>query len=132
MKFDKKIDLKKLHFGSRIDHSDHSREVYHTVKEILSPEVLLLDNGLKVRLIGVKEKKEANGEAVKFLQEKFKGEKVFMKYDKQKFDRDGNLQCYLYLKNKTFINAHLIKNGFAYPDTSTDYKYKSKFIAMRT
>jgi site-specific DNA-methyltransferase (adenine-specific) len=50
-----------------------------------------------------------------------------MKYDSQKFDRDGNLLCYLYLKNKTFINAHLIKNGLANPDTSIDYKYKSKF-----
>jgi len=70
-----------LRFGSRIDHSDHSRETYYTVKEILSPEVLVLDNGLKVRLIGVREKKEANGEAVRFLSEELKGEKVFMKYD---------------------------------------------------
>ena len=131
VKFNKKIDPKKLRFGSRIDHSDHSREQYHSVKEILSPEVLVLGNGLKVRLIGVKEKKEANGEAVKFLTEKFRGEKVFIKYDSQKFDRDGNLLCYLYLKNKTFINAHLIKNGLANPDTSIDYKYKSKFISMR-
>lgn len=131
VKFDKRIDPKKLRFGSRIDHSDHSRESYHTVKEILTPEILVLDNGLKVRLIGVKEKKEANGEAVKFLTEKFRGEKVFMKYDSQKYDKDGNLLCYLYLKNKTFINAHLIKTGLANADTSADYKYKSKFISMR-
>ncbi len=132
VKFDKKIDPKKLRFGSRIDHSDHSREDYHTVKEILSPEVLVLDNGLKVRLIGVKEKKEANREAVRFLREKFKSEKVFMKYDSQKYDKDGNLQCYLYLKNKTFINAHLIKTGLARADTSADYKYKSKFVSLRS
>lgn len=132
VKFDKKVDPKKLRFGSRIDHSDHSRETYHTVKEILTPEILVLDNGLKVRLIGVKEKKEANGEAVKFLAEKFKGEKVFMKYDSQKYDKDGNLLCYLYLKNKTFINAHLIKTGLANADTFANYKYKSKFISMRS
>ncbi|MEW6687087.1 MAG: site-specific DNA-methyltransferase [Candidatus Edwardsbacteria bacterium] len=108
VKFDKKIDPKKLRFGSRIDRSDHSREMYHTVKEILSPEVLVLDNGLRVRLIGVKEKKETNGEAIRFLSEKLKGEKVFMKYDSIKYDKDGNLLCYLYLKNKTFINAYLI------------------------
>ena len=132
VKFDKKIDPRKLRFGSRIDHSDHSRETYHTVKEILSPEVLILDNGLKVRLIGVKEKKEANGEAIRFLSDKLKGEKVFMKYDSIKYDKAGNLLCYLYLKNKTFINAHLIKNGLAKADTSFDYKYKSKFTSMRT
>ena len=55
-----------------------------------------------------------------------------MKYDSQKYDKDGNLQCYLYLKNKTFINAHLIKNGLANADISMDYKYKSKFISMRS
>jgi len=131
VKFDKKIDPKKLRFGSRIDHSDHSRETYHTVKEILSPEVLVLDNGLKVRLIGVKEKKEANGEAVKFLAEKFRGEKVYMKYDSIKYDKDGNLLCYLYLKNKTFINAHLIKNNLAQVDSSLEFKYKEKFLAMQ-
>jgi site-specific DNA-methyltransferase (adenine-specific) len=130
IKFDKKIDPKKLRFGSRIDHADHSREKYHSVKEVVSPEMLVLDNGLKVRLIGVKEKKEANGEAVKFLREKFKGEKVFMKFDSIKHDKDGNLLCYLYLKNKTFINAHLIKTGFACADTSLDYRYKNKFTTL--
>jgi modification methylase len=131
VKFDKKIDPKKLRFGSRIDHSDHSREKYYTVKEILSPEVLVLDNGLRVRLIGVKEKKEANGEAIRFLSEKLKGEKVFMKYDSIKYDKDGNLLCYLYLKNKTFINAHLIKNKLAWVDTSLNFKYKSKFLDIQ-
>jgi site-specific DNA-methyltransferase (adenine-specific) len=131
VQIDKKIDPKKLRFGSRIDHSDYTREKYYMVKEILSPEVIVLDNGLKIRLIGVKEKKEANGEAIKFLGKKLKGEKVFMKYDSQKYDKDGNLFCYLYLKNKTFINAHLIKTGLASADTFSDYKYKSKFVSLR-
>jgi len=131
VKFDKKIDPKKLRFGSRIDHSDHLREKYYTVKEILSPEVLVLDNGLRVRLIGVKEKKETNGEAIRFLSEKLKGEKVFMKYDSIKYDKEGNLLCYLYLKNKTFINAHLIKNKLVGVDTSLNFKYKSKFLDIQ-
>ena len=50
VRFNKKIDPKKLRFGSRIDHSDHRREKYHSVKEILSPEVIVLDNGLKAHL----------------------------------------------------------------------------------
>lgn len=132
VKFDKKIDPKKLKFGSKIDSSiSHQRETYHSVKEILSPELLVLDNGLKLRLIGVKEKKEANGEAIKFLLSKIKGEKVFIRYDNTKYDKDGNLFCYLYLKNKTFINAHLIKNKFADVDTSIEYKYKHKFLELR-
>ncbi|MFZ6016721.1 MAG: DNA methyltransferase [Nitrospirota bacterium] len=131
VRFDKKIDPKKLKFGSKIDNSDHQRETYYSVKEIASPEILILDNGLKVRLIGIKEKKEINGEAVKFLSEKVNGEKVFIKFDSIKYDKDGNLLGYLYLKNKTFINAHLIKNNLAEVDTSIDYKYKSRFLAYK-
>lgn len=132
VRFNKKVDTKKLNFGSKIDSSrEQQRETYHSVKEILSSNMLLLDNGLKLRLIGIKEKKEVNGDAVKFLLKKIKGEKVFMKYDDIKYDNDGNLFCYLYLKNKTFINAHLIKNRLADVDTSIDYKYKNKFLGLR-
>ena len=132
VKFDKKIDPKKLKFGSRIDHSDYSRETYYSVKQVINPELLVLNNDLKVRLIGIKEKKEINGEALKFLSNKLKGQKVFVKFDALKHDGAGNLLCYLYLRNKTFINAHLIKNGFADVDVSLDYKYKSRFLSLRS
>ncbi len=131
VKFDKKVDLKKLKFGSKIDNSENQkREDYYSIKEILSPELIILNNGLKLKLLGVKEKKEVNGEALRFLIAKLKGEKVFLKYDSVKYDEEGNLLCYLYLKNKTFINAHLIKNRLADVDTSLDYKYKSKFLEL--
>ncbi len=132
VKFDKKIDPKKLRFGSRIDDSDYSRETYYSVKQVLNPELLILNNGLKVRLIGVKEKKEVNGEALKFLSEKLKGQKVSIKFDSEKYDNAGNLLVYLYLQNKTFINAHLIKNGLTDIDASSAYKYKSRFLSLRS
>lgn len=128
VKFDKKIDPKKLRFGSRIDALDHQRETYYSVKEIISPEMIVLNNDLKVRLIGVKENKAINGKALEFLKEKLKGQKVFLKFDATKYDDKGNLLCYLYLKNKTFINAHLIKNRLAGIDISMDYKYKNSFL----
>jgi len=131
LRFDKKIDPRKLRFGSKIDNSQSEREEYYTVKEIISPELLILNNGLKIRLLGVKEKLEKNGEAVKFLKEKTTGQKVFIKFDNIKYDEKNNLLCYLYLWNKTFLNAHLIKNGLADVDTTFDYKYKSKFSELQ-
>ena len=131
VKFDKKIDPKKLKFGSKIDTSDHQRETYYSVKDVISPEMVVLNNDLKVRLIGVKEDKAINGKAMQFLEEKLKGQKVFLKFDATKYDDKGNLLCYLYLKNKTFINAHLIKNGLAGIDISMDYKYKNSFLKYR-
>jgi len=131
VKFDKKIDPKKLRFGSRIDPSDHKREAYYSVKEIVSPEIVVLDNDLKIKLLGIKEKKGSNGKAVLFLKEKLKGQKVFLKFDAIKYDDKGNLLCYLYLKNKTFINAHLIKNKLVQVDSSLNFKYKNKFLSMQ-
>jgi len=131
IRFDKKIDPKKLRFGSKIDNSHSERETYYTVKEIISPEILILNNGLKIRLLGVKENPEKNGEAIQFLGEKTCGQKVFIKFDTTKHDEKNNLLCYLYLWNKTFLNAHLIKNGLADVDVAKDYKYKSKFLTYR-
>jgi len=51
-----------------------------------------------------------------------------MKFDNRKYDTTNNLLCYLYLKNKTFLNAHLIKEGLANADISANYKYKNKFL----
>ena len=129
--FDKKVDPKKMRFGSKIDNSHYNREEYYSVKEIISPEILVLNNDLKIRLLGVKEVHTNNGAAIEFLKEKVKGRKVFLKYDSIKHDEENNLLCYLYLQNKTFINAHLIKNVLVDVDTSIEYRYKSKFLTYR-
>jgi len=50
-----------------------------------------------------------------------------MKFDHQKYDDGNNLICYLYLSNKTFINAHIIKEGLATVDVSSNFKYRDKF-----
>ena len=131
IKFDKKVDPRKLRFGSKIDNSQAETQIYYTIKDILSPWELILNNGLKVRLLGVKEKPEKNGEAVQFLRDKTCGQKVFIKFDNIKYDENNNLLCYLYLWNKTFLNAHLIKNGLADVDAAFDYKYKSKFLSLQ-
>ncbi|MDD3131130.1 MAG: DNA methyltransferase, partial [Bacteroidales bacterium] len=125
---DKKADPKKLQFGSKIDKDSGQREEYYAVKEIISAELIKLNNGLVVRLIGVKEKKNYDGAAKQFLHEKTNGQKVFMKFDSEKYDDQNNLMCYLYLKNKTFLNAHLIKEGLADPDTERDFRYRDKFL----
>jgi len=130
-KLDKKIDPKKLQFGSKIDNNSGEREVYYSVKEVISPELIKLNNDLIIRLLGVKEKKSVNKQAIKFLLEKTKGQKVFMKFDNQKYDERNNLLCYLYLKNKTFINAHIIKEGLVDVDGLTDFKYKDKFLNLQ-
>lgn len=128
---DKKIDVKKLQFGSKIDKdSSNQREELFTVKEVISPERIRLNNNLIIKLIGIKEDAVINGKATDFIVDKTKGKRVFLRYDNIKYDGENNLLCYLYLENKTFINAHLIKNGLVQVDNKIDFKYKDKFVKL--
>ncbi|MDY3768999.1 MAG: DNA methyltransferase [Sphaerochaetaceae bacterium] len=127
-KMDKKIDVKKLQFGSKLDGTEAKLEELFSVKEIISPNTISLNNGLVIKLLGVLPKAGEELKAIEFLQEKVKKRKVFLKYDAVKYDTSNTLLCYLYLDNKTFINRHLVKTGFVSVDTSIDYKYKKKFM----
>ena len=129
-KFNKKVDPKKLQFGSKIDENSGEREEYFTVKEVISPEFIKLNKGLTIKLLGIKQNPIVNGKALAYLIDKLKGQKVFLRYDSLKYDNENNLLCYLYLQNKTFINAHLIKEGLVAVDTETDFKYKERFINL--
>lgn len=131
VRFDKKVDPTKLNFGSKIAlNQERTREEYFSVKEILSPELMVLNNGLKIRLIGIKESFEKRKEALNLLSKKLYKQKVFFKFDREKYDSENNLLVYLYLKNKTFINLHLIKNGLVNVDTERDYLLKNKFLNL--
>ncbi len=130
-KLDKKIDVKKIQYGSKLDsNSTGKREDFFTVKEIITPELIKLNNDLIIRLIGIKQNTEINGKANEYLINKLRGKKVYLKYDETKHDTENNLMAYLYLENKTFINAHLLKEKLVFVDNSIDFKYKNKFNAI--
>jgi site-specific DNA-methyltransferase (adenine-specific) len=131
VRFDKKIDPRRLPFGSKIDGSETEREKYLTVSEVLSPEKIILGNGLTVRLIGIKENSRSKREAMDFLENRIRGKKVFLKFDSRKYDEDRNLMSYVYLANKTFINAHLVRSGLVDVNTEYDFRYKEKFLAEK-
>lgn len=131
IKFDRKIDPNKLKFGSKISAQDNingvKREKYYTVNEIISTNLIKLQNGLIVKLLGIKPKLGLIEEAKQFLETKIGKGQIFLKFDVEKYDKDNNLLAYIYMKNKTFINAHLIKRGYAEVDLEHSFKYQSKF-----
>ena len=127
VKIDKKVDPRKLQFGSKIDHNGQSGIDYYHVKNVISSNTLELSNGLIIRLIGIKAPEKEESKAIEFLKRRTKGHKVFLKFDSEKYDENQNLLSYLYLKNKTFINAHLVKSGLVSVDTDMEYKYKANF-----
>jgi len=129
-KFDKKTDIKALRYGSKIDvNSENTHELY-SVRQVISPEVVELNNGTTIRLIGIKKDDRKADKAVDFMLHKFKGRKVFLKSDSVQYN-DCHTPAYLYLDNKTFINAHLLKYGYAYVDDSVPFTLMNKFITLR-
>lgn len=127
-KMDKIIDIKKLQFGSVIDSDNTLRADMYNVKKVISSDKILLSNGIKVRLIGIKEKPGFENKAIAYLEEKFKKRKVYLKFDKDKYDIQKCLLGYVYLDNRTFINSHLIRTGYVDVDIASDYRYKHKFL----
>ena len=127
-RMDKKVDIKKLQFGSKIDQSKVKREDLFRVKRVIAPDKIELSNGLTVRLLGIKTNPSFQEQAMSYLQEKFQNRRVFLKYDTVKCDVENNPLCYVYLDNKTFVNNHLVRTGYVDVDTSFDYACQKKFL----
>ena len=126
-KIDKIIDVKRIQYGSRNEDKEVEQIEYYGVKSIINPVLLTLNNGLKIRLLGIKEKPELSDKAMSYLNEKLKGQQVFLRFDHDKYDENNNLLCYMYLKNKTFINMHLLKNRLVDLDEKHSFQYAQKF-----
>lgn len=121
-------------------------EGYYIVKKYIDGDTFWLTNGVdddfKVRLIGIdapesrktfkKEVgyfgKEAKEYVKKFLENQF----IRLEYDVRKKDRYGRTLAYAYLYDGTFLNEHLIKNGYAVLMTvPPNVKYVDKFTKLQ-
>lgn len=129
LKLDKKINPKKKQYGSRISNAEKAeREEYFSVKKVIGPNAVELNDGRMIKLLGIKAKQGLELQAIDFLSKKTKSSKVYLRFDDS---TKANGTCYLYLKNRTFLNAHLIKKGLAEVDSASDYKYKKKFLNLQ-
>jgi len=87
--------------------------------------MVALSTGLRVKLLGVKVKKPE--EALRYMKERVLGKEVSLSFDNGKPSDQNTVSAYVYLKNRIFINAYLVKSGLAEPDPSADYRLKEKF-----
>lgn len=55
--------------------------------------------------------------AADFTRKMVEGKSVRLEFDVQKRDKYGRLLAYVYLEDGTFVNAEIIRNGYAYPMT---------------
>jgi len=113
------VDPKKFLFnGNRL----------YKVTGIIDENTIMLNTGLAVKFLGVKIAKK--DETINYLQKYILGKNVLLKFYDNNVINQNTLWAYVYLKNKIFVNAHLIKSGLATPDFSAEHKYKDKFIQL--
>ncbi len=104
-----------------------NQQQYLTVTKVVDGDTFWADNGtekgLKIRLIGVdapesrKTGKKEIGyygkEAKAYLKEMLDGKRIRLVSDVDSLDRYGRTLSYVYLEDGTFVNADLMKNGYA-------------------
>ena len=95
----------------------------------------------KIRLIGVNTPEARNTgrtqieyfgkEASAYVKKLLTGKKVRLEFDVQRYDRYKRTLAYIYLENGTFLNAHLVKEGYATVATyPPNVKYANLFVKL--
>jgi len=113
------IDPKKFNFrGERL----------YKVNGIVNESTIRLNTGLIVKFLGVKiDKKD---DTICYLKRYILEKDIFLKFQNGKVIGKNTVMVYVYLKNKIFVNAYLIKSGLASPDFSITHKFKDKFVKL--
>lgn len=109
----------------------------YVVRKIINGDTVQLESGETVRYIGVAtpelNRKEGGAEfyarqAVRYNKKLVFMKKVRLEFDTKKKDEKGHLLAYVFVK-KTFVNAELIRNGYARADDpGPNIKYKDTLI----
>lgn len=100
---------------------------YYVVSKVVDGDTFWVNDGtekgMRVRLIGVDAPESRNTgkkkvgyfgkESKAYLQKLLTGKKVRLEYDVGKKDRYGRALAYVYLQDGTFVNAALIRQGYA-------------------
>jgi DNA modification methylase len=110
-------------FTESANFQNNLQDVYKVIG-IPDEKTILLDNGTMVNFLGVLVDK--GHETKKYLQDYLLGKAVILK-NTQEIGKNGRVSSYVYLKNRIFINAYLIKSGLASPDDQVDHRYSKKF-----
>jgi DNA modification methylase len=98
----------------------------HKVTQIIDAQTIRIDNGPQVRFLGVRV--DQQDETMEYLRTRILGKNVLIKDDY--VIGPDLLAGYVYLKNRIFVNAYLIKAGLASPDLSINHRLKDKFIKL--
>lgn len=108
-----------------------------TVTRVVDGDTIVLEDGQKVRLIGVDTPETVDPrkpvqffgkEASAFTRAELEGKRVRLEYDWERTDKYGRTLAYVYLEDGTLFNAKLIASGYAH--AYTKYPFKQEFMDL--
>jgi endonuclease YncB( thermonuclease family) len=123
------------------------------VKRVVDGDTIVLETGERVRLIGIdtpelhesdklyrdasRTRQDAatiqklGRRAYEFTRNLVEGKRVSLEFDAEKRDRYNRLLAYVYLKDGTFVNAEIVKQGYASLMTiPPNVKYADLFLRL--
>ena len=117
-----------------------SQELHH-VERVVDGDTFVLAGGERVRLIGIdtpetvhpnKPVEPFGPEASGFTKKMLEGRDVRLEFDVQERDRYGRLLAYVFLEDDTFVNAELIRLGYAVVSTiPPNVKHAERFLELQ-
>ena len=132
--------------ADKTDSSASIQDGFLLVTKVVDGDTFWADDGtskgLKIRLIGIDApesrktfKKEVGyfgKEAKTYLTNLLSEKSVRLEYDLNRIDQYGRTLAYVYLKDGTFVNAELVKNGFAMTLTiPPNVKFADEFAKLQ-
>jgi len=137
----------KIPFGKSYNYADIS------VKRAVDGDTLQLESGERVRLIGIDTPemhdssklnrdsrnsgedistiKKLGRQSYEFTKKLVEGKRVSLEFDVEKYDKYNRLLAYVYLKDGTFVNAEIVKQGYASLMTiPPNVKYSDLFLKL--
>lgn len=120
--------------------------VFYSIKKYVDGDTFWINDGskkgLKIRLIGVdtpesqarfgRPEEYFGDEASDFTKSLLKGKKVRLEFDVDQTDSFGRTLAYVYLEDGTFLNAELVKQGYAMVMTvPPNIKYSDLFYKLQ-
>lgn len=145
--YDAKTGVFKIPFGRTYNYADIK------VTKVLDGDTIQLENGQRVRLIGIDTPEmhlsdklyrdsqrtkqsittiqELGLRAYKFTKNLLEGKRVSLEFDVERRDKYNRLLAYVYLKDGTFVNAEIVKQGYASLMTiPPNVKYADLFLKL--
>ncbi len=135
------IPVKKERIPERSNLSKKLYDIRGKVAKTIGVDMIVLESGKRIKYIGVKDPSpflSKNGmdrkieDAHAYHQKLVKGKTVTVLLGETERDQEGSCLGHVFLGQQAFINAELIRNGYALTeDYPSDFEYQSLFVRLQ-